>query len=192
VALRDLQFAFTEHTLQWLWRELSIRTGGIEAILSAMNSSHEWPVSLRLVWLAGGLVAVNEPQSQDVEIKSSVIGQTLVAFKVNTYPSLFGAIKALGFRIVGTTFITDEKQFEGLRPPEFRAAGLQGGWDTNASWHSWRQIAFSANTQSDLLLLDVASRIAAGLKYSEMRLCDLAASYCGQLHSFLHSNPPKP
>lgn len=40
--------------------------------------------------------------------------------------------------------------------------------------------------------MDVASRIAAGLEYSEMRLYDLAMSYSAQLHSHLKNDAPKP
>jgi hypothetical protein len=40
-------------------------------------------------------------------------------------------------------------------------------------------------------LMDVSSRVATGLEYSEMRLYDLAMSYSGQLHSRLGKDEPK-
>ena len=40
-------------------------------------------------------------------------------------------------------------------------------------------------------LLDVSSRIAAGLQFSEMRLYDLAMSYSAQLHAHLKDAAPK-
>ena len=161
-------------------------------ILLTMNPQQEWPIVLRLVWLTGGLVAVNEPSEREVRIKSSPIGRTFKGFRINSYPSIFSTVKSLGFSIIGTTFVRDEKQFEGLRAPEFRAAGTTGGWPTWRVWEKWRQITFAAGRQRELRLMDLASRLAAGLQYSEMRLYDLALSYSQQLHSYLDRNEVKP
>ena len=157
-----------------------------------MSPKQEWPIALRLVWLSGGLVAVNEPGERNVLIKSNVMGRTFAVFEINTYPSLFSALKSLGFLIIGTTFVTDGKQLEGLRAPEFRAAGAIEGcpvWDAR---QQWRQIVFASGRNQEVRLMDVASRISAGLQYSEMRLCDLAMSYSGQLHSGVHTGETKP
>jgi hypothetical protein len=156
-----------------------------------MNSKQEWPIALRLVWLTGGLVAVNEPGETQVQIKSSVMGRTFAAFKISAYPSLFPTLKSLGFQIIGTTFVTDGKQLEGLRAPEFRVAAATGGWPTWEAWQRWREILFASGRRRELRLMDVASRISAGLEYSEMRLYDLAMSYSGQLHSHLHTGDAK-
>ena len=156
-----------------------------------MDVKQEWPFSLRLVWLTGGLVALNEPEDRNVHVRSHVLGRTFFSFSIASYPSLFAALKSLGFLIIGTTFVTDEKQLQGLRAPEFRAAGLRGGWSTWDACQHWRQIMFAASGQREMRLIDVASRIAAGLQHSEMRLYDLALSYSGQLHSHLSRDEPK-
>jgi hypothetical protein len=163
-----------------------------DCILLTMSLKQEWPIALRLVWLTGGLVAVNEPGEPDVLIKSNVMGCTFVTFGINTYPSLFSVLKSLGFLIIGTTFVTDGKQLEGFRAPEFRAAGAIGGWPVSDARQQWRQIVFASSRNQELRLMDAASRISAGLRYSEMRLCDLAMSYSVQLHSRLHTGEAKP
>jgi hypothetical protein len=157
-----------------------------------MNPKREWPIALRLVWLTGGLVAVNEPEEPDVQIKSNVMGRVFAAFTIPTYSALFSALKSLELRIIGTTFVTDEKQLVGFLAPEFRAAGTAVGWPVWDSRQQWRQVVFASSRKRQLHLMDVASRISAGLQYSEMRLYDLAASYSGQLHSRLHQDEVKP
>ncbi len=157
-----------------------------------MSPEQAWPIALRLVWLTGGLVAVNEPEKPDVHIKSNVRGRTFAEFRINSYSALFTELRSLGFLIIGTTFITDEEQLEGFRPPEFRAAGPVGGWPAWDARQQWRQIVFASGRKQQLRLMDVASRISAGLQYSEMRLYDLAVSYSGQLHGLLHTGEAKP
>lgn len=156
-----------------------------------MDAKQEWPIALRLVWLTGGLVAVNEPGETQVQIKSNVMGRTFAAFKISAYPSIFSTLKSLGFQIIGTTFVTDEKQLEGLRAPEFRVAAAAGGWPTWEARQRWREILFASGRRRELRLMDVSSRISAGLEYSEMRLFDLVMSYSGQLHSHLHTGDAK-
>ena len=57
---------------------------------------------------------------------------------------------------------------------------------------NWGQIGSAAARKDEMRLMDVASRIATGLEYSEMRLYDLAMSYSAQLHSHLSKDEPKP
>ena len=156
-----------------------------------MDINDAWPSALRLVWLTGGLVAVSEPQDREVRIMTYVNGRTIAAFQLKTYGSLFGALRLLGFLIIGSTFVTDPEQTQGLRAPEFRANGT-GGWPVWNALQSWGQIASAAARKDEMRLMDVASRIATGLEYSEMRLYDLAMSYSAQLHSHLKSDEPKP
>ena len=155
-----------------------------------MDSNGEWPSALRLVWLTGGLVAVSEPQEREVRIMTYVNGRTIVAFRLKTYGALFGALRSLGFPIIGSTFVTDTAQIEGHRAQEFRANGA-GGWPVWNALQSWGQIASAAARKDEMRLMDVAARIATGLEYSELRLYDLAMSYSAQLHSHLKNEEPK-
>ena len=152
-------------------------------MLRKMNSQQEWPAVLRLVSLTGGVVAGSGPTETEVCIKSSVAGRTFATFTIKTYGELFSALQSLGFRIVGTTFATNPQQLEGLQALEFRAAGLRGGWPVWDATQQWKQIAFSSNRKGQARLMDVAARISAALRYSEMRLHDLGNSYGRQLHS---------
>ncbi len=162
-----------------------------DCILSKMNSIQEWPPVLRLVWLTGGVVAVNEPAQAEVCIKSNVAGRTFATLTIKTYAEIFSALRSLGFRIVGTTFVTNAQQLEGLQAPEFRAAGLSGGWPVWDVTQQWKQIAFASSRQGQSRLMDVAVRISAALRYNEMRLHDLGDSYGRQLHSRVQAGEPE-
>jgi hypothetical protein len=156
-----------------------------------MNTKSDWPASLRLIWLTGGLVAINEPESNLVSIHTSVNGRKLAEFNISTYGAIFSALKVRGFKIIGATFVTGSDQFEGTRATEFRMAGLDGGWRLWDTFQAWRNIVSAAAKANDMRLLDVSSRIAAGLQFSEMRLYDLAMSYSAQLHAHLKNAEPK-
>lgn len=152
-----------------------------------MESQKDWPLALRYVWLTGGLVAINAPESDEVLIKTHVDGHSLCRFNIPAFGAIFPSLRRLGFRIIGTTFITDHKQLEGLRAPEFRTAGLDRGWPVWDVFIQWRQITTAASRENAMRLMDIASRIAAGFEFSEMRLCDLAMAYSAQLYS--HFDP---
>ncbi|KAA6457554.1 hypothetical protein DYQ86_22255 [Acidobacteria bacterium AB60] len=96
-----------------------------------------------------------------------------------------------GFKIIGTTFITSADQVNGTQATEFRAAALNGGWRLWDTFQAWRNVVAAAAKSNDMKLLDISSRIATGLQFSEMRLYDLAMSYSAQLHGHLKDNEPK-
>jgi hypothetical protein len=156
------------------------------------NSQQEWPAVLRLVWLTGGLVAVNQPAEAEVSIKCSASGRTFAALTIKTYPEIFSALRSLGFRIVGTTLVTNARELEGPQAPQFWAAGLSGGWPVWDATQQWKQIAFASSRQGHSRLMDVAARVSAALRYSEMRLYDLGDSYSRQLHGRVQAEEPKP
>ncbi len=156
-----------------------------------MNTKNPWPAALRLVWLTGGLVAINEPESNVVSIHTSVNGRKLAQFNILTYGAIFSALAVRGFKVIGATFVTDPGQLDGTRAHEFRIAGLNGGWPLWDTFQAWRNIGAAAAKADEMRLLDVSSRIAAGLQYSEMRLYDLAMSYSAQLHAHLKNDEPK-
>jgi hypothetical protein len=93
-----------------------------------MEPKNAWPAALRMVWLTGGLVAINEPESNLVSIQTSVNGRKIAEFNTPAYPAIFSGLVVRGFKIIGTTFVTDPDQLEGTRAQEFRLAGLNGGW----------------------------------------------------------------
>jgi hypothetical protein len=144
-----------------------------------------------MVWLTGGLVAINEPESNVVSIQTSVNGRKIAEFNIPAYPAIFSGLIMRGFKIIGTTFVTGPDQFEGTRAPEFRVAGLNGGWSLWDTFQAWRNIVAAAAKVNDMKLLDISSRISTGLQFSEMRLYDLATSYSAQLHARIKNDEPK-
>lgn len=144
----------------------------------------------RLVWLTGGVVAINEP-GPDVQVTAGVSGHGICGFRLGSYAALFGALRNEGFSIIGCTFVIAPEEQQGLRPPEFRAAGSEPGWLVWDVKQQWRQIAFAAGKADNMVLLDVASRIASNLTYSQMRVYDLAKAYSTQLRGRLYNREPK-
>ncbi|HEY2495651.1 MAG TPA: hypothetical protein VGK24_01170 [Candidatus Angelobacter sp.] len=153
-----------------------------------MNSNLTWQNVLRVAWLTGGVVAINEPGA-DVEIKAGLNGKHIETFQISDYGSLFPTLRRRGFTIIGVTFVTDRRQLESIRPPEFRVMNPLRSWLIWEVKQQWRQIASAAST-SNMPLMSIASRIASRLQYSQMRLVDLASAYSIQLGAYLHEADP--
>jgi hypothetical protein len=148
--------------------------------MTEMNS--KWPVAGRYVWLSGGLVARNAPNDATVELCIGARGPITRQFGISNYGFLFEALRRMRLKIIGVSFVQHIEQAEGLRPAEFRAAGPANGWLLAETRQKWRQITIAAGREQRFLqLMDVSSRIASGLLYSELRLLDLASAYSSQL-----------
>jgi hypothetical protein len=118
-------------------------------------------------------------------------GRSICRLRISTYPNLFDALRKEGFPILGATFVVGPEELQGLRRPEFRAISPTKGWLVWDVQQQWRQIAFAAGTSGHMPLMDVASRIASSLGYSQMRLHDLLTAYSVQLRGRLHESEAK-
>lgn len=147
-----------------------------------MEPIEKWPNAGRVVWLSGGIVAYNSPGT-DVEICAGSGGSAIRKCKINSYGSLFEMLKKQGFSIIGTSFVVHQDELNGLRPAEFRMAGCRNGWPLSDLRQQWREVAFAASKLDQMPLMDVSSRLAFGLEYSQLRLYDLASAYAVQLGS---------
>ena len=156
----------------------------------AMDAKSGWLTVLRLVWIAGGVVAVNEP-GPDVQITAGMAGRSLSRLSINTYGDLFAALMARGFPTLGAIFVVSPDKLQGLQRPDFRAISPTKQWLVWDVQQRWRQIAFAAGKSNHMPLMDVASSIASGLRYSQMRLHDLATAYGVQLRGRLHESEAK-
>jgi hypothetical protein len=155
-----------------------------------MNSDSQWFNVLRLVWLSGGVVAVNQP-GPDVQVQAGMSGRIIYQTRINSYPSLFEALREKGFPVLGVTFFVAPEELQGIRSPEFHAFSPTKSWLVSDVKQQWRQIAVAAGTHGHMPLMDVASRIASGLRYSQMRLDDLVKAYSVQLRGRLHGDEAK-
>jgi hypothetical protein len=149
----------------------------------------KWPNAGRVVWLAGGLTAYNNP-GPDVELCAGSNGRTLHKFSIRNYGDLYDILKRQGLSIIGATFVRHQEELEGLRPAQFRMAGHDRGWPLWDVREQWRQIAFAASRRDEMALMDISSRIASGLEYGQSRLYDLTAAYSVQLRACLHGRQP--
>jgi hypothetical protein len=152
-----------------------------------MVSNSEWPSVIRVVWIAGGIVALSEPGG-NVRVNVGMDGRTLCTFRISDFANLYGVLQQNGFPVLGATFLMYPEEFQGLRPPEFRATSPSKGWLVWDLTQKWRQIAFAAGKVGRMPLMDVASRIASGFRYSQMRLYDVLRAYSTQLRGRLHES----
>ena len=155
-----------------------------------MTSESEWPHVARIVWIAGGIVAVNNP-GPEVRLDAGLGGHLLCTLRILTYSSLFEMLQEQGFPIVGITFVNNQDEAQGLYPPQFRALSSGKGWLVSDMRQQWRQIVHASSQCDEMPLMNVASRIASGLAYSEMRLHDLVDAYSVQLRGRLHADECK-
>lgn len=147
------------------------------------TNDKEWPNVVRVVWLSGGLVAINEP-GRLVKVEAGINGPILFSYQLGRYESLFVTLVAQGLSVVGVTYITDVDESQGIRPPKFRAYFLnQPQWRAFEAHHQWRRIAHAAARRDEMVLMDIASRIAIELSYCESRLQSLSEAYAIQLGS---------
>jgi hypothetical protein len=152
-----------------------------------MNSDSKWQNVLRVVWMSGGLVAINKAGPK-VQISAGLNGPNVCTFGIDEYAALFHILRVRGFLIVVTTFVLDAGELQGFARPDFRVMSQSEGWLIWDEIQKWRQIAFAAGKSAQMSLMDIASRIACGLRYSQMRVADLAAAYSAQLRAYLHAH----
>ncbi len=152
-----------------------------------MTNDTQWLNVVRIVWMSGGVVAVSNP-GPEVQIAGGLDGPILGSLRIPAYRSLFAMLQQQGLSIVGTTFVEAQEEALGLRRPQFRALSDNRGWLAWDSHQQWRQIAHASSQRDNMPLMDVASRIASGLAYSEMRLHDLVDAYSTQLRGRLHAS----
>lgn len=152
-----------------------------------MNSETGWLNVTRILWIDGGLVAVNMP-GPDVQIVAGQEGPELSKLRISSYPSLIDELQNLGLSVVGVTFVEGIDEALGLHRPQFRALSNGRGWLAHEIHQQWRQIAHASSRQDNMKLMDIASRIASGIAYSEMRLQDLVVAYSVQLRGLAHKN----
>ena len=156
-----------------------------------MNSVAGSPQVFRVAWSTGGVVAINEP-GPDVRIQAGMGGPSVHEFRTTNHENLFADLWALGLPTVGASFAHSPDQFQGLRPPDFLAMSRDGKrWLSTEIRQRWREVAVAAGRANLMRLFDVASRVASGLTYSELRLSDLLNAYSVQLRSHLHNAKPK-
>jgi hypothetical protein len=156
-----------------------------------MSSGSHWHNVVRLAWSTGGVVAINEPGAE-VRIHAGVAGTIVHTIRISDYGELFAKLREQGLPTLAATFVKDPEELQGLRPSDFRA--MSTATDRWLLWEArqeWRQIAFGAGRVDQMRLLDVASRVASALTYTEMRLSDLVNAYGIQLRGHLQGDKPK-
>ncbi|WP_218511735.1 hypothetical protein [Variovorax sp. dw_308] len=150
-----------------------------------------WHHVTRIAWLSGGLVAISQPGPL-VKIFAGVGSRVLLGqFNLRAYPELVGALRHVGYTVVGMTFITTADEASGLASPQFFAQSFEGEWRAKDAQQNWRRIAFHAGQKDMMLLSDVAARIASGLSSGQTRLQHLCHAYAVQLRSQVRALPIK-
>ena len=145
----------------------------------------EWTVALRVVHLLGGLYAVNPPQEDEVHLSASSppdYDNILCSFTIPAYDQLFFSLHSLGLKPLGTMFVSDKRQQEGIYPPTERhyycSSRHQGPWVVWDAMQTWGQIArHSAEGDANIPLMDLARRISFELYACSAKWFELSHAY---------------
>jgi hypothetical protein len=81
----------------------------------------------RIVWMSGGVVAVNN-SGPELQIEAGLGGRFIGSRRMPSYPSLFMTLSQKGFPILGATSIVSLEETQGLRPPQFRVLTAGKGY----------------------------------------------------------------
>lgn len=151
-----------------------------------------WPICGREVHLHGGLLAINEPQSNMVRLWPNTLCGKCYGIKIPTYGKIYTEIKSLGIEIVGIEFITHETEATGESPTQWRAYSAQqkiwSNWDAT---QLWSQIGNASYKHKDGVCYDLSNRISYQLTSLNLRLKDLSLSYRDQLNALNIKSKPK-
>ncbi|MBX9849762.1 MAG: hypothetical protein K2X64_10745 [Rhodocyclaceae bacterium] len=145
------------------------------------SPNNDWPAVCRIVWLGGGLVAVNELDAR-VNIEAGINGPVCHEFQLPTFASIYTMLAYQGFSVIGTTHVVDMDEARGIRPPKFRACSTGDNvFRLSSVQQKWREVSHAAIQRNEMAVMDIASRISSELTYCEMRLLNLAEAYGAQL-----------
>lgn len=134
---------------------------------------------------------MNEP-GPDVMVLAGFGGPEIQRLRIVSFDALFAVLYNERLPTLGATFAQTPEEFQGICPPEFRAMSVTcDSWLVREAQQKWRQIAFGAWRAGRMDLLDISSRIASGLLYTEMRLSDLVNAYSSQLRGHAPREGPK-
>lgn len=154
-----------------------------DASSQKVDDPAQWPAVMRVVWLVGGCVVLHRPGERSAHLCAGFDGPSLRTYPLASYGALASLIRATGARAVGMSIYSEIEEFAGLIPTAFRSFARPGGQLVNAVWTTWRHIVNAAWQAESMVLLDLASRVAAGLFACERRLEQLARAYSAQLRA---------
>jgi hypothetical protein len=148
--------------------------------------ANDWPVCGRTVFLSGGPVATIEPQSDTILIWPRTKDGKITKIKLDTYEQLFYALNKLKLTIIGVEFTTNESEFTGESPKQFRGyinqKNIWSNWDATQEWSG---VALSSLRNKNGLSYDLSNRIRFQLTTINNRLKSLSLSYQKQLNALV-------
>lgn len=154
--------------------------------------TENWPICGREVHLHGGLLAINEPQSNIVRLWPNTLCGKSCQIKIPTYGKIYTGLKSLGVEIVGLEFITHEGEAIGESPTQWRAYSTQQKvWPNWDATQLWSQIGNASYKHKDGVCYDLSKRISYQLTSLNLRLKDLSLSYRDQLNALNIKSKPK-
>ena len=155
--------------------------------------SDEWPVCGRYVHLSGGILAINEPDSNVVTFWPSTTCKKVCEIKIPTFKGLYTSLQKIGFNIIGVEFITHESEASGEAPTQWRTYSKQTDiWSNWKASQLWSQLASSGYNHKNGLLYDLSNRISYQLESINQRIKDLSLAYRVQLNGVNIKSNPKP
>jgi hypothetical protein len=140
----------------------------------------DWPACYRIVHLANGVRAINEPKSHKVEIIPSA---KEFAFSIEKFGNLYSDIQKHGFKIIGMEVLNHATQIDGLYPPDWRAfKNLRNEkWPVDVCEKTWENLSNAAYTKNDFCFLELARRIQFQITSSSWELKRISDAYAQEL-----------
>ncbi|MFV8869692.1 hypothetical protein [Serratia fonticola] len=146
----------------------------------------DWPFCGRIVFLSGGPIATIEPQSDVAIIWPKTKDGKITQIKIDKYGKIFYALNKLNLDIIGVEFITNESEYIGESPRQFRGyVNQKNAWSNWDATQAWSGIALSSFHNKNGVSYDLSNRIHFQLNTINNRLKNLAISYQHQLNALV-------
>ncbi|HDG9787257.1 TPA: hypothetical protein PJH99_002838 [Raoultella ornithinolytica] len=145
-----------------------------------------WPFCGRTVFLSGGPIATIEPLSDEVIIWPKTQDGKITQIKIDQYGKLFYAVNKINLNIIGVEFTSNESEYIGESPREFRGYVNQKNiWSNWDAIQTWGGIALSSFHNKNGISYDLSNKIRFQLNTINNRLKNLAISYQHQLNALV-------
>lgn len=181
---RNLQGSLSERESPFRPKLLQISAISI----CVVADSEKKMTAVRSIHLQGGCRANDTDLGLRLEQEAS--NGKIAQFALESWHHAYGRLRAAGFAVIGADFYVDVDQFDGIRPPEWRAHHRLRStrWPCADQADQWSFIARSAVKVGNGPLWDVASRVSHQLRTCDWRLREVSEAYRSQLNAQILSN----
>lgn len=144
----------------------------------------EWPWAGRHVHFLGGIHAVNNPKSGNIDVFPRTLDGINLSIEMPSYKHLYLELEKIGLKdVIGTEFFTSPDNYNGTSPPEWRTQTRfkDISWSHLEAERRWSNIANEGYEKNNAFLWDISKRISHQIRTVNESFKVLAFSYRNQL-----------